>query len=103
HLPAIDDLARLLGALYDAEPTLARAAFLGVDIALHMVGLIDDAIDRDHIIAGVANRLDPIAGEQLADLGVGRRVLDHQAKPAHIRALKPLIILGLVGRTIVGA
>ncbi len=79
HLAPRDDLARLCWRVDDAKEALAWPTRLGVDVTLHVAGLLDDAIDGDHVVARVAHVLIALAHHEVADDLVGGGVLDHEA------------------------
>ena len=92
HLSALDHATRLLRCGDDAEEALARPTFLRVNVVLQVQHLTVLQLDAFHLIAIVL-----LAGVGDAELLVGDQVIDHEAQPAHPRALDPQVIGLVVG------
>src|SRR3546814_76992 len=109
HLAVVDHLARLGRCLDDAEPALAGAAFLRVDVVLHVAHELDLADRAFHLVA--SRRIRQLAEiryyrtQIVAEIVGGDRggfepaqhfvldhVVDHQPQAGEPRALNPAVV-----------
>ena len=99
QLAVVDDGARFLRTLDDAEPAFARPAILRIDVVLDLVKVFD-LLGRHAGVVAVCGRGQRIQFADLTQGGDVGAVVDDQTQAGQPGALDPLVIHHLMGQEI---